>query len=153
MGNEKKELSEEEALVEKYHHFWKCHLPQMPRQEALRHVGMAQKFDSQEDLISYQNKVAAVYGGYELEQFQAATLYRLQQVMKGRSFESLVSLGCGPGTLELWLLQEGRVRQCVLVDISPAMCRRAEEIAAKLGLQQKVQVICSAVEAIQQKIK
>lgn len=134
--------------IKDYTQFLRRYIPAtLSRSSALAATGQhTPRFDKQEDMINYQNKVAAVYGAYELEALQLLTMQRVLEQVKF-PIDTLGSLGCGPASLELWLVHTGKVQECTLVDISPAMCSRAERTASDLGIQRSVNVICAGVES------
>ncbi|MFA5994859.1 MAG: class I SAM-dependent methyltransferase [Patescibacteria group bacterium] len=139
-------MNEAEALTD-FVQFWQTHFPERGnREQFLRDIN-----DRSEGLYStkpdtemsgYQNKVAVSYGIYEEEQHQRDTLARLWQCIFSAGVISgathLVSLGCGPASYELWLLSRGLVGRVTLVDHSVVMLQRAQDIADKLNLSDRV---------------
>lgn len=136
-----------------YFTFWQTYFPEqatLSRVQALATTGMMQRYATIEELHTYQNSVASVYGAYELAEFQLATLNKLfPHLQRVPSGGTLVSLGSGPGSYELWLLAENRIQSATLVDISEEMLKRADRIAAQLELTDRIELICSEVGSVE----
>jgi|SRR5579883_525158 ubiquinone/menaquinone biosynthesis C-methylase UbiE len=131
--------------------FWKTYFPEqdlLSREQALALVGKQQQFTTLEEMRVYQGRVAFVYGSYELESFQLATMEKLLPLVRWTPGGKLLSLGSGPGSYELWLLSQGFIEKCVLVDLSEHMLGRAWEIAKSLGLASQVELICADASTV-----
>jgi len=129
-----------------FRNFWQEHFPALlSREDALQITGRQQSYSSIGELISYQDRVASVYGSYEPVDFQIRTLDTLLS-QRAMLHGTLLSLGSGPGSYELWLLSERIIDRVVLVDISPNMIKSAEIIAQRLGISGNIQTICSSLE-------
>ncbi|OGY84543.1 MAG: hypothetical protein A3F54_05555 [Candidatus Kerfeldbacteria bacterium RIFCSPHIGHO2_12_FULL_48_17] len=138
--------------LEEYKEFWLKFFPEsasMTKQEAHGRVndaisGSGSKLPDPQ-LVGYQDQVAEIYGAYEQLGPQLEGMKRLLEEIFVRDVEvkypNLVSLGCGPGSYELWLLSKGFIEQVTLVDQSPAMLERACTIAEALGLAARVVIV------------
>lgn len=138
-------------LVESFRRFYIRFFPEygrMTRAQTFERIGELRDGQTStlpdRETIEYQNRVAGVYGAYEAIEFQIATMgHILSQLTFPK--ETLVSLGSGPGTYELWLLSQDKVGQVTLVDYSPAMLERARSIAQALGLEERVTFRCDDI--------
>lgn len=117
---------------------------EISREEALvqiddRNRGMLSK-NTDAAMVEYQNDVASIYGSYERRDYHLKTLERLLCTLPliGHTSDTLLSLGCGPASFELFLLQQGAFENVILVDYSPAMISRARLIASDLNLTSQV---------------
>lgn len=152
-----------EILIDRFLAFWQTYFPEqrtLTRDQALAKCedmkrgylgkGKDAKKRTQGELHveqrAYQDLVSEVYGAYELEPYHLETMRRLLENIKFASNEALLnllSLGCGPGDVELFLLRMGLIERVTLVDISPAMLTRAEAIAEECNLLERVECICA----------
>ena len=139
--------------------FWKTYFPEqreLSREEALAQIETGERFASMKAMRDYQDNVAPVYGAYELEAFQLATMEKLLPVLlslPASRRETLLSLGSGPGSYELWLLSQGYVRHVTLVDLSEAMLARAGEIARHLGIGAQVRMLCGDAATVEVEVE
>ena len=145
-----------ESALEDFLAFWQRHFPEqntLTREVALARIddkrrGYANTTASDQEMIAYQDDVALVYGAYENVAFQLATIVHIIRLAKRLPDEaSIVSLGCGPASYELWLaLQTGH--RFTLVDHSKGMLDRASAIAAALGISERFTIIQSDAASV-----
>src|SRR5260370_23571765 len=134
-----------------YQVFWETYFPEqelISREQALATTGRNQQFATIEELRDYQKVVAPIYGAYELEAFQLASLEKVLPAILRSPGGTLVSLGSGPGAYELWLLSQGFIQKCILIDLSENMLERAGEIAKRLDLTDHVEMICEDISTV-----
>lgn len=125
--------------LDHYMQYWNENFPDtVGREAALVHAGRGQGILSQDQMIDHQNKASEVYGSYELPIAQYHTMALLAQHVFTKKRYSVVSLGSGPASYEIYLLAAGLIDSCVLVDISPAMQNRARELAKKYGVDHQI---------------
>ncbi len=141
-------------LVADYIQFWRTYFPegiQLTREKANQRVGTPylRRLLTSAQLRQLQDSIAPIYGAWALEGYQLsfmkALLLHLATTTTGGT---LLSLGSGPASLELFLLLTNLVDSVILVDISDAMLRRALSIASQLGLSDRVKVICGDVTTV-----
>lgn len=135
-------------LVGDFLMFWLHFFPeqiQMTREQALLQIheakdgGLSNRAD--EEMSGYQDRVAGVYGAYEAVHFQEWTFRHLLMCLPTKKDLHVVSLGCGPASYELFLLENNLIARVTLVDHSPAMLARAMSIAQQLQIADRVTTI------------
>lgn len=131
--------------------FWRVNFPEqfsLSREAALSQIGERERGQlnvsaTDAEMASYQDYVSQVYGAYEGEQFQLATMRHIIGLVESLPDQAhIVSLGCGPASYELWLATQTDHR-FTLVDYSPGMLNRAKEIATTVGVVDRVTMIQS----------
>lgn len=140
-----------ETLLKNFSEFWLHFFPEagtLDRQQVLTELDDADfgRDSTRPDcqLVSYQNCVATVYGAYEQARFQVAAMgHILRSVRQFPAGGTLVSLGSGPGSYELWLLLNSQLGKVILVDHSSEMLARATSIAKEIGVADRLQTICT----------
>src|SRR5213078_4697032 len=109
-------------LVADYRKFWETHFPEqktISREKANQRVGTPylEWLLNPAQLRQFQDGVAPIYGAWTLDGYQLsfmkALLLHLATTTTGGT---LLSLGSGPASLELFLLSRGLVDRCILVD-------------------------------------
>ncbi len=139
-----------ERLVAEFMVFWATHFPEQARSrlEALQEINELQDGSRSRvpdaAMVPYQDRVASVYGAYEDAVYQRATMcHILTHLVWNGPATHLVSIGCGPASYELWLLERNLVKRVTLVDQSPAMLARARVIAEAMGVTDRVTFVCA----------
>lgn len=146
-------------IMEMFRQFWLLFFPEqqlISREDALRHCrdvgqGMFALDAAPETQEGYQDKVAEVYGSYENADYHVETFMRIvAAIHAGKElYRHLVSIGCGPGSIELFLLSTHVVEQVTLVDMSAGMLERAQAIAEQLGVADRVTFIQARGEEVE----
>lgn len=145
-----------QQALEDFLAFWQTHFPEqqtLTREAALASLdeqcrGFSNVAASDQDMIPYQNDVSRVYGAYERAEFQMATMARIIGLAKRLpDHANIVSLGCGPASYELWLASQTQAH-VTLVDYSAGMIERASEIAASLGIANRIKTIQSDASSV-----
>lgn len=144
-------------IIELFTAFWIQFFPEqqtMSRQSALRAckdttAGMFAYGQAPETHAEYQDAVSRVYGSYEDRQYHIGTFSRVWDIVGGGQYKNLISIGCGPASIELFLVHMGVVEKAMLVDMSPGMIARAQEIAEELQVSDCVEFIVARGEEVQ----
>jgi len=145
-----------EAALENFLAFWQAHFPEqqtLTREVALawfdeQRRGFSNTRASDQEMTAYQDDVSRVYGAYENAAFQMATVERIIRLAKRLPAKAtIVSLGCGPASYELWLATQTDYR-FTLVDHSAGMLDRARGIAQELGVTNQITMIQSDASSV-----